>query len=1145
MKKALLILFLPFSLLAQEPAERWEENQNIAGYSGSPFIVSVEMDDDGNTYVGGYIYNNSDSDVFTAKYDSDGNLEFYDTYDSGAGDDEGMKVGYDQSGNTYIVGNARNGGSLFVRKYNTAGTVQWTETYYGAIVATHMNDMKVRVSTGDVFITGRHSLATSGEGVNIGVFRYNTSGTLVWEKSFDGGSNLVDEGFLIELDDDGNVYVLGEVNAGTPSLLKYTYAGAFSWGKTPQVTGESSSSNAATLAIEGTNVAVYSWTDKKRYAISSGINNQNVSFENTINLASGRPYYWKLGNGYLRAVKSNTIKRFNNAGDETASISSGFTNRYIMDGNKVLYGMRTVATVPDSSEVLRYGITLNSITTDWSYRYGPSALNTFAISANNTFSIGYGNNNALNVHNACIPPEVELTLDSEDGGTGVCAGDTMFLEVDAEYADSYSWFGNGAGQNTDTIWVGLNFGTNYLIDLSVEVDAGNGCIVSEDFDQFTNYTGVEAYIVTNFEGDCESDPGVLYSLMDANNYEYNWYFNDVQQTFNASSDTMDLSLGNGTYVMEVYDTQTGCLSIPSPTYDVTGLMPSDDPSFSFAQTQYCGSDSDPTPTIDGLSGGTFSSDPAGLSIDANTGEIDLSASSPNPYVVQYKTNGDCPDSTTVFVQILNPDDAGFRFSSNTFCLTGTDPEAIVTGLSGGSFSGSFGLDIGLHGTIDLDASGIGEYDVTYLTDGNCPNSSEVTINITTAPEADHSYVGGSFCQADGTILPTFSGNGSAGAFSATPAGLSIDEVTGEVELGASTSGITYEVTNYIAAAGGCAAATSNSSVSILAEDDPTFSYSGGTFCLTGVDPSANITGTEGGTFTGSGGLVIHGVSGQIDLDASGVGPYQVTYTTDGNCPNVSVVNLNITTAPSADHSYSNSPYCADDGTATVSYGAGASSGVFSASPAGLVIDAGTGDVNLSTSTPNTYTVTNFIAASGGCAAASENSTIQIQTLDDASFTYSSSLYDVSEADPTPNLTGISGGVFSEPTGNIVFANVNTGELDLSACTVGGPYTIAYTTPGPCINVEIFVITITSITGLSEQSKRARLRVYPNPTRGLLSIESSIGFEIDEVSIYEVSGQRIIDFNSPTIDVSHLSSGIYLLSAKTPDGTLSWIRFIKE
>ncbi len=643
MRNLLLILLFITSnqLFAQQPAERWEENQNISGYSGAPLIFSVEMDDDGNTYVGGYIFNNADADIFVAKYDADGNLEFYDTYDSGAGDDEGFEVGYDQWGNTYIAGNERNGNGLFLRKYNTSGVVQWTKTYYGAIVVSHANDMEVFQSTGDVFLTGRITNAISGEGANLAVIRYNTSGTLVWEESFDGGSNLYDEGHRLTLDASGNVYVIGEANAGTPTLQKYTYAGGFSWGKSPDVTGENGS-NGVNLAIEGTNLAVYTWINKKRYSQAGGVLNQNVSFNNTVTLFSGRPYYWKLATGYVRAVSGSNIKRYNNGGTQTATTSVGSSNRFILDSDERLYALSNVSTSPDSAQVKRYQIGTSSISADWTYRFAESALNTFAISANNTFSVGYGDNSVLNVHNACIPPEVELTLDSEDGGAGVCQGDTIFFSVNAEYADSYAWFGgNSFGPNADSIWIGLNFGTNMPLNYTVDVDAGNGCIVTGEFDEFTNYIGIEAYIV-DMEGDCESDPGFLFSLIDANYYEYNWYFDGVQQTFNASNDTMDLSNGNGTYLMEVYDTQTGCFSIPSPVYEVTGLMPDETATLSYPLGLYAQNESDPLPTVIGVSGGTYSEVTGDLSIDENSGVIDLSASAPGTYTVVYTTPGTCP-----------------------------------------------------------------------------------------------------------------------------------------------------------------------------------------------------------------------------------------------------------------------------------------------------------------------------------------------------------------------------------------------------------------------------------------------------------------------------------------------------------------------
>jgi hypothetical protein len=1087
-----------------------------------------------------------DYDIFVSKNDADGNVVFSDFYDSGLGNDQALEVRIDQSGNIYVVGNIRGGNAIFARKYSSTGTIEYTNIYSSAIVTSTAEAADIQNSTGNLYITGSKTNVVTGEEGNMLLIKYAADGSTDWEVDFDGGSgtsNKHDSGYQLQVDGNGNAYVLGVENAlqqssgfvslGTPFLRAYNSAGTFIWNRVP---AEDGGDPETTLTMEtNSNVAVYDWDRKQRYATSNGALNETVYFDDTFLLSGSPTHYKKLSDGGYVRVNSNWIKRYDSGGTLLSSISNGSNYVYsvIMSGDETLY--------TTGGSIKKYNVSTSAISLAWFYNPPPFFVD-FRLTGNNTIT-GVAGGDSLTLHKLCIPPEIELTQTTTTAGNSLCSGADMALSVDAEYAAGYSWFGNAFGPNSDTTWTGLPFVSNTTVSyLAVDVDAGNGCIMNVEVPAFTNFKGIEAYIVP-MEQDCENDPGFLFSLLDANFYEYNWYFDGDQQTFNASSDTILLSPGNGTYTMEVYDTQTGCLSIPSPTHEVTDLMSSDDPSFNYGQAQYCQVDTDPTPTIDGLEGGTFSSSPAGLSLNASDGEIDLSASSPNTYSIQYKTNGLCADSTTVVVQILDPDDAGFSYTSNTFCLTGPDPSPTITGLEGGNFFAIAGTVIdNLSGEIDLSATGIGEYDIAYVTDGNCPSDMEVTINITTAPEADHSYAGAPFCQGDGAILPTFSGNASAGAFSATPFGLSIDEITGEVDPASSTPGIEYTVSNFIAASGGCAQATEVSSVLIAAEDDPSFNYTSNTFCLTGVNPTP--TAVTSGTFSGTGGLVVDGVTGQINLTASGVGPYEISHATSGTCPNIGYVNVTVSSAPSALHGYANSPYCDDEGTGIVNYAPGASAGVFSATPAGLVIDAGTGDVNLDTSTPNTYIVTNYIAPSGGCALASENSTIEVLESDFATLSYSSSVYDVTETDPIPTIIGTSGGSFSETTGNIA-GNPNTGEIDLSSSTPGGPYLLTYTTPGPCIHIAVFEITITAITGINEYAAKEQISVYPNPTSGLLSIAYAGNSSVSSAMIYEVNGQRVMEFTGHNMDVSHLSAGIYLISAAMKNGTILWTRFVKD
>lgn len=66
-----------------------------------------------------------------------------------------------------------------------------------------------------------------------------------------------------------------------------------------------------------------------------------------------------------------------------------------------------------------------------------------------------------------------------------------------------------------------------------------------------------------------------------------------------------------------------------------------DASFSYPQDSYPTNGVNPTPTITGDAGGTFTATPSGLTLNASTGEITLSTSTVNSYTIRYTL----PDTT--------------------------------------------------------------------------------------------------------------------------------------------------------------------------------------------------------------------------------------------------------------------------------------------------------------------------------------------------------------------------------------------------------------------------------------------------------------------------------------------------------------------
>ncbi|MBL7980740.1 MAG: proprotein convertase P-domain-containing protein [Flavobacteriales bacterium] len=177
----------------------------------------------------------------------------------------------------------------------------------------------------------------------------------------------------------------------------------------------------------------------------------------------------------------------------------------------------------------------------------------------------------------------------------------------------------------------------------------------------------------------------------------------------------------------------------------------------------------------------------------------------------------------------------------------------------------------------------------------------------------------------------------------------------------------------------CGSTNTTVPVTVTPAPSATISYTGSPYCSTGGTASVTRTGTAGGSYSSSVGLSINSSTGAVDLAASTAGTYTVTYTiaASGGCALFqTTASITVTAAPSASISYAGSPYCSASGPGGVTL-TGTSGGAFSASPAGLSINASTGEVDPGASTPGTYTVNYDIAAAGGCGAFNTSTSITI------------------------------------------------------------------------------------------------------------------------------------------------------------------------
>ncbi|MDG5492804.1 T9SS type A sorting domain-containing protein [Psychroserpens sp. SPM9] len=163
--------------------------------------------------------------------------------------------------------------------------------------------------------------------------------------------------------------------------------------------------------------------------------------------------------------------------------------------------------------------------------------------------------------------------------------------------------------------------------------------------------------------------------------------------------------------------------------------------------------------------------------------------------------------------------------------------------------------------------------------------------------------------------------------------------------------------------------------------------------------------------------------------------------------------------------------------------------------------------------------------------------IQIHYDNFSEFEYATDTYDITDTDPTPTLTnGISGGLYlSTPSGLVI--DQNTGTIDVSASTVGN-YTVTYSvgptstssSPNRYYSTSRTIEITNDLLSVSEDN-RVTVKLFPNPTTGLINFESNI--LISEIKIFSILGQRVktttINSNETSVNLSDLRTGSYVMT----------------
>ncbi|QIE60882.1 T9SS type A sorting domain-containing protein [Rasiella rasia] len=101
--------------------------------------------------------------------------------------------------------------------------------------------------------------------------------------------------------------------------------------------------------------------------------------------------------------------------------------------------------------------------------------------------------------------------------------------------------------------------------------------------------------------------------------------------------------------------------------------------------------------------------------------------------------------------------------------------------------------------------------------------------------------------------------------------------------------------------------------------------------------------------------------------------------------------------------------------------------------------------------------------------------------------------------------------------------------------------------GENIGAQAFQLALDYFNGkvlsAEENEPDWQIQIYPNPVDGLLQISHAASITVETIEIYDASARKVLSFlnentKQPVVDVSHLSSGMYVLKISTSKGVVS-------
>lgn len=220
----------------------------------------IEVDSSDNVIVAGICRSDGAgaNDGFIVKYDPEGSV-LWDRTLGGTSTDEFYRIAIDSSDNIIAVGREASvdagGYDMFIAKYNSSGTIQWQRRLGGT-----GNDYfyGVGVDSSDNIYASGYTASEGAGGDDALIVKYNSSGTLQWQRTL--GDTNTNRSWDLAVDSSDDIIICGTTGSVFSGLLaKYNSSGTLQWSRSMSAVG-SGSETLQRIAVDSSDNIIFSGT---------------------------------------------------------------------------------------------------------------------------------------------------------------------------------------------------------------------------------------------------------------------------------------------------------------------------------------------------------------------------------------------------------------------------------------------------------------------------------------------------------------------------------------------------------------------------------------------------------------------------------------------------------------------------------------------------------------------------------------------------------------------------------------------------------------------------------------------------------------------------------------------------------------------